>query len=106
MTDVPTVDIYITIRLQIVLFQQNSFDGFDCVSTYIADIVYAAQNFHNPPVTVSTLQAYDTPIVNRDQQLQEFLSREEHCRNVINRIYHFSNHLLFTIQQMQRITTL
>ena len=48
------------------------------------DIIYAAQNLHNPPVTVITLQAYDTPILCRDQQLQEFLNREEHCRNLIN----------------------
>ena len=94
MTDTLTIDTYITVRLQIVLFQQNSFDEFDCVSTFIADIVYAAQNFHNPAVTVSTLQAYDTPIVYRDQTLQEFLNREERCCNFIN---HFSNHLLFTI---------
>ena len=79
MTDVPTVDTYITIQPQ-----ENSFDEFDCVSTYIVDIIYAAQNLHNPPVTVSTLQAYDTPIVYRDQQLQEFLNGEEHCRNFIN----------------------
>ena len=57
MTDAPTVDTNITIQLQIVLFQQNSFDELACVSTYIADILYAAQNLHNPPVTVSTLQA-------------------------------------------------
>ena len=97
MTDAPTVDAYITIRQQIVLFQQNSFDKFDCVSTYIVDIIYAAQNFYNLPVTVSTLQAYDTLIVYRDQQLQEFLNGEEHCHNFIIRICHFSNHLLFTM---------
>ena len=39
---------------------------------------------HNPPVAVSTPQAYDTPIVYRDQQLQEFLNREECCHNFIN----------------------
>ena len=63
MMDTLTVDTFITIRRQIVLFQQNSFEEFDCVSTCIADIIYAAQNFHNPTVTVSTLQAYDTLIV-------------------------------------------
>ena len=84
MTNVPIVDTYITMQLQIILFQQNSFDELDCVSTYIVDIVYAAQNLHNPPVTVSTLQAYDTPIVYRDQQLQDFLNREQHCHNFIN----------------------
>ena len=62
-TNVPTVDTYVMVRPQIVLFQQNSFEEFDCVSTYIA-----AQNFHNPSVTVSTLHAYDTLIVYKDQQ--------------------------------------
>ena len=66
------------------MFQQNSFDKFDCVSTYIVDIIYAAQNLHNPPVTVSTLQAYETLIVCRDQQLQKFLNGEERCHNFIN----------------------
>ena len=84
MTDALTMDTYITIQLQITLFQQYSFNEFDCVSTYIVDIIYAAQNLHNPPVTVSTLQAYDTLMVYRDQQLQEFLNGEEHCHNFIN----------------------
>ena len=84
MTDMPTVDTYITVQLQIILFQQNSFDELDCVSTYIVDIIYTAQNLHNPPVTVGTLQAYDTPIVYKDQQLQDFLNGEEHCCNFIN----------------------
>ena len=83
-TDVLTVDTNVMVRLQIVLFQQNSFEEFDCVSTHIADAIYAAQNFHNPSVTVSTVYAYDTPIVYRDQQLQEFLDREECYRNFIN----------------------
>ena len=50
----------------------------------MVDIIYAAQNFHNPPVTVSTLQAHDTPIVYRDQQLQEILNGRERCYNFIN----------------------
>ena len=84
MTDVPTVDTYVMVRLQIILFQQNSFEEFDCVSTCIADIVYAAQIFYNPSVIVSTLQAYDTLIVYMEQKLQEFLNGEEHCYNFIN----------------------
>ena len=82
--DVPTVDTYVMVRPQTILFQQNSFEEFDCVSTYIADTVYAAQYFHDPLVTVSTLHAYDTLIVYRDQQLQEILYGEEHCHNFIN----------------------
>ena len=82
--DAPTVDTYVTVRPQINLFQQNSFEEFYCVSTYIVDTVYTAQYFHNPSVTVSTLHAYDAPTVHRDQQLQEFLNGEEHCHNFIN----------------------
>ena len=66
MTDVLTVDMYVMVRPQIALFQQNSFQEFDCVSTYIADTIYTAQNFHNPTVTVSTPHAYDTLTVYRD----------------------------------------
>ena len=84
MTAVPTMDTYLTVRLQIVLFQQNYFDEVDSISTHIADTIYAAQNFCNPSVTVSTLHVYDTPIGYQDQQLQEFLDREEHCHNFIN----------------------
>ena len=83
-TDTPTIDTYVMVRLQIVLFQQNYFEEFDCISTYIADTIYATQNFYNPSVTVSTLHAYDTLIVYRDQQLQEFLDGEECCHNFIN----------------------
>ena len=83
-TDAPTIDIYVMVRPQIILFQQNPFEEFDCVSTYIADTVYAARNFHNPSVTVNTLHAYDTPVVYRDQQLQELLDGEECCHNFMN----------------------
>ena len=84
MTAVPIIEAYLTVRPQIVLFQQNYFDELDSIPTYIADTVYAAQNFQNPSVTVSTLHVYDTPVLYRDQQLQEFLDREEHCHNFIN----------------------
>ena len=63
MTAVPTVDTYLTVRSQTVLFQQNYFEEFDCISTHIADTIYAAQNFHIPSVTVNTLHAYDILII-------------------------------------------
>ena len=62
-TDVLTIDTYTTVILQIVLFQQNSFDEFNCVSTYIADIIYAAQNFHNPPVMHAPCRRWLTSLV-------------------------------------------
>ena len=95
--DALTIDTYVMVKLQIILFQQNSFEEFDCVSTYIADTIYAAQNFHNPSVTVSTLHAYDTLIVYRDQQLQEFWREKSIVTNSLIGIYHFSNHPLFII---------
>ena len=63
MPAVPTIDTYLTVRLQIVLSQQNYLDELDSIPTYIADTTYATQNFHNPSVTVSTLHVYDTPIL-------------------------------------------
>ena len=83
-TTMPTIDTYLTVRLQIVLFQQNYFDELDSIYRHIADTIYATQNFHNSSVTVSTLHVYDTPMVYQDQQLQEFLDGEEHCCNFIN----------------------
>ena len=84
MTATLTIDTYLTVRLQIVLFHQNYLDELDSIPTYIADTVYAAQNFQNPSVTVSTLHMYDTPLLYWDQQLQEFLDEEEDCCNFIN----------------------
>ena len=81
--DALTIDTYVMVRPLIILFQQN-FEEFDYASTYIVDTIYAVQYFHNPSVTVSTLHAYDTLTVYRDQQLQEFLHGEEHCHNFIN----------------------
>ena len=84
MTTTPTIDMYFTVRLQIVLSHQNYLDELDSISTHIADTIYAAHNLHNPSVTVSTLHVYDIPTRYRDQQLQEFLDGEEHCCNFIN----------------------
>ena len=61
MTATLTIDMYLTVRPQIVLFHQNYLDELDSISTHIADTIYAAQNFHNPSVTVSSLHVYDTP---------------------------------------------
>ena len=84
MTAVLTIEAYLTVRPQIVLFPQNYLDELDSIPTYISDTIYAAQSFQNPSVTVCTLHVYDTPILYQDQQLQEFLDGEEHCHNLIN----------------------
>ena len=62
-TAVPTTDAYLTVRQQIVFSQQNYFDEFGSVPTYITDTIYIAQSFSNPSVTVSTLHIYDTPLL-------------------------------------------
>ena len=62
LTAVPTIDTYLTVRPQIVLFQTNYLDELDSIPTYIADTVYAAQNFQNPSV-ISALHVYDTSIL-------------------------------------------
>ena len=59
-------------------------DELGSIPTHIADTIYAAQSFQNPLVTVNILHVLDTPLLYQDQQLQEFLDREEHCRNFIN----------------------
>ena len=83
-TAAPTTDAYLTVRPQIVFFQQNYFDELSSIFTYVADTIYTVQSFLNPSVTVSTLHIYDTLLLYRDQQLQEFLDREECCHNFIN----------------------
>ena len=88
----PAIDMYLTVRPQIVLFHQNYLDELGSISTHIADTIYAAQNFHNPSVTVSTLHVYDTSTIYQDQQLQEFLDGEECCRNFINQDLTFLQH--------------
>ena len=66
MTAVPTIDTYLPVRPQIVLFQQNYLDELDSIPTYISYTIYAAQNFQNPSVTVSTLHMYDTLLLYQD----------------------------------------
>ena len=40
--------------------------------------------FPNLPVTISTLQISEAPILHQNKQLEEFLLEEEHCCNFIN----------------------
>ena len=66
-TSMPTIEAYLTVRQQIIFFHQNYFDEPGSIPTYIANTVYAAQNFQNPSVTVSTHHVYDTSLLYRDQ---------------------------------------
>ena len=59
-TAMPTIDAFVTVRPQIIFFQQNYFEELGNIPTYIANTIYGAQSFPNPSVTVSTLLIYDT----------------------------------------------
>ena len=52
--------------------------------TYIAKATHIIPTFPNLPVTISTLQISEAPILHQDKQLEEFLIGEEHCHNFIN----------------------
>ena len=52
--------------------------------TYIANDTHIIPIFPNLPVTISTLQISEAPILHQDKQLEEFLIGEECCHNFIN----------------------
>ena len=79
----PDINTFLTVRPQITFFQQNYFDEICSIVTYIANATYVVPAFPNLPVTISTLQISEAPILYRDQQLQEFLKGKERCRNFI-----------------------
>ena len=83
-TTVPDIDTLSTVRPQIAFLHQNHFDKIFSVVTYVANATHIVPTFPNLPVTISTLQISETPILFQDQQLQEFLIGEEHCCNFIN----------------------
>ena len=76
-TATPTIDAFVTIRPQIIFFQQNYFDETGSAPTYVANAIYPVLSFLNLSVTVSTFHIFDTPLLYWDQQLQEFLDGEE-----------------------------
>ena len=83
-TAAPTIDAFVTVRPQIIFSQQNYFDEIGNTPTHVTNATYSAQSFPNLSITVSTLHIHDTPLLYWDQQLQEFLDREECCHNFIN----------------------
>ena len=52
--------------------------------TYVANNTHIIPTFANLPVTISTLQISDSPILHRNKQLEEFLIGEECYHNFIN----------------------
>ena len=73
-----------TVRPQIIFFQQNYFDDICSTPTYVASAIYPVPSFPNLSVTVSTFHISDAPLLYLDQQLQEFLDSEECYHNFIN----------------------
>ena len=83
-TFAPDIDAVLTVRQQITFLQQNHFDEIFSVVTYTANVTHVIPTFPNLPVTISTLQISEAPILHQDKQLEEFLIGEECCRNFIN----------------------
>ena len=83
-TTAPDIDALLTVRPHITFFQANHFDEICSVVIYVANVTHIVPTLPNLPVTVSTLQISEAPILYWDQQLQEFLIGEECCHNFIN----------------------
>ena len=83
-TFAPDIDILLTVRPLITPLQQNGFDEIFSVVTYVANATHIIPTLPNLPVTASTLQISDAPILHHDKQQEEFLIGEEHCHNFIN----------------------
>ena len=83
-TATPAIDAFVTVRPQIIFFQQNYFDEICSTVTYAANAVQPVPSLLNLPVTVSTLHISEDLILYRDQWLQEFLVGEECCHTFIN----------------------
>ena len=63
----PTVDPFVTVRPQIIFFQQNYFDKICSTLTYVANAIYPVLNFLNLSVTVSTFHIFDASLLYWDQ---------------------------------------
>ena len=55
-TTAPAIDAFVTVRPQIIFFQQNYFDEICGTVTYVAKDIHPVPTLPNLPVTVSTLQ--------------------------------------------------
>ena len=66
-TAVPTIDAFMTVRPQIIFFQQNYFDEIGSTPTYVANVIYPVLSFPNLSVTVSTFHIFDIPLLYWDQ---------------------------------------
>ena len=63
----PAIDAFVTVKPQIIFFQQNYFDEICSILTYEAYAIYPVLSFSNLSVTVNTFHILDTPPLYRDQ---------------------------------------
>ena len=66
-TATPTIDSFVTVRPQIIFFQQNYFDEIGSTPTYVAHAIYPVASFPNLSVIVSTFHIFDAPLLYQDQ---------------------------------------
>ena len=66
-TAMPTIDAFVTIRPQIIFFQQNYLDEIGSTLTYVANAIYPVPSFPNLSVTVSTFHIFEAPLLYWDQ---------------------------------------
>ena len=66
-TAAPTTDTFMTVRPQIIFFQQNYFDELGSTPTYVANATYPVLSFQNLSITVNTFHISDAPLLHQDQ---------------------------------------
>ena len=67
-TLVPDTEVLITVRPQITFLQYNCINEIFSIVTYAANATHIISTFPNLPVTISTLQISDAPILHGDKQ--------------------------------------
>ena len=65
----PITNDLVTVRPQIIFFQQNYFDELGSTPTYEANVIYPVLSFLDSSITVSTFHIFDTPLLHQDQCL-------------------------------------
>ena len=74
---VPDTDVILTARPQITFLQYKNIKEIFSIVIYVANATHIIPTFPNLPVTVSTLQILEAPILYRDKELEEFLIGED-----------------------------
>ena len=63
----PAIDAFVTVRPQIIFFQQNYFDEICSIVTYVANTIHRVPSLPNLSITVSTLHISETPLLYQNQ---------------------------------------